>query len=309
MGAGISQWHNQGSRAVPEAARDPRRDLGERDHRRECAKAEARKVGEAVQAAIAAGGGPVSAPWYNVALPIVSIKEPLWVDVTLHLPSRLAWIMHEVSLRSKKCYLKLETMAELGVMGADERWYPASAAEVEHALRTITETWRLFKWDRIARAYVRVLKPGESSKAFKTRVQRTIFVEVAICWVLRDLVEYVKDGVVYFRKKAAAHTNAEFAKQLGCSERSIERRMNAALATGCFRRYNRRQNKPLYVRFDDPANEYLMKYREDPRTAQASGVNPYVEPNDDVQTRALEPNQGSPYLVGETPNVAAISSG
>jgi hypothetical protein len=198
--------------------------------------------------------------------PIPSLKGLIWHDVRLHLPSRLVWHMTEVSSRSKQSYVTRKTMAEK---------MSASDGEIARALRTITRQWRLFRWDLTERAYFRILRSRESSKQFKTRVQRTINVPVGICWILRDLVEEVaEDGRQYFRK-AAPHSNEQFSKQLGCHPMSVSRCLDYVLRLGYFRRYNRKKNKPMYVHFDFFDNEIFdEKYSQDERTLDPTGINP-----------------------------------
>jgi hypothetical protein len=81
----------------------------------------------------------LSAKWPSprqlTTLELRSLKHIIWQDWTLHLPSRLAGYMVEVSSRSRKVYLKPETMM---------RTMAASCAEIDLALRTITEQWGLF---------------------------------------------------------------------------------------------------------------------------------------------------------------------
>ena len=211
-----------------------------------------------------------------------SLQDLIWKDSTLHLPSRLVWYMVVVSSWSNKAYPKHETMMQK---------MSASCEEIDRALRTIVEQWKLFVWDRGKAAYLRILEPGETSRKFKARVQHTVLIEVGVSWILRDLLEEQdKDGTVRVGNPAP-HSNKEFAKQLGCSPMSVSRNMGRVLMTGCFKRYNRRRNKPLYARFDE-ALYLLGKYEEDARTRDADGVNPYIEPVPDrLRTHTIQPQK------------------
>ena len=219
---------------------------------------------------------------------LLSIKDLLWHDVTLHLPSRLAWFMTEVSARSGVVYASRDTMMQTMY---------ASYEEIDLALRTIVRQWKLFRWDRSKRAHDRVLKAGETSRRFKKRVQRTIDIAVGIAWVMRDLVEIIhKDGEVGARTPAP-HGNKEFAEQLGCHPMTVSRALNSVLGLGYFRRYNRKRNMPLYARFDWADDEiFSEKYDADPRTEVASGVNAYIEPEE-----RYVPAQRPPKSVLERP--------
>jgi hypothetical protein len=213
---------------------------------------------------------------YESASHIPSIKHLLWRDPTLHLASQLVWYLLEISSQSGRAYPKIETMME-------KTW--ATRGGIELALRTIVEQWKLFRWNRSKTVLVQVCEPGETSRQFKARAQRTVHTAVGICWVLRDLLEREDGNGNILVCKFAPHSNAQFAKQLGCHPDTVSGWMDDALRPGCFKRYNRKQNKPLYARFDHDrvfGDDYLSyKYKEDRRTGSAEGVNPYVEPSPD----------------------------
>lgn len=195
-----------------------------------------------------------------------SLKHTILADRSFHLPSRLAWLMTDVSSASGLFHMRRETTR--GALGATSR-------EIDLALRTITEgRWRLFRWDERERAYRCNRVRGETSRAFKARVQRTVNVKLGVAWVLRDLLE-CRDG---YSAQPAPHSCAEFAAQLGCHEKSVSRVMRGVLGSGCFRRY-RRRGAPLYTRFNDRlASAYEAKYRADPLTEDAGGISRNVIP-------------------------------
>ena len=187
---------------------------------------------------------------------IPSIRDKILADTRLHLPSRLAWSMTDVSSVSGDVFMSLRTMNQnLG----------ASQTEIESAVRTVARQWKLFRWDRTSRSYRRALQDHETSPEFKNRVQRTIHLTVGISWVLRDLLEEFDDRGRVVLRGPAPHTNEQFADQLGSNVRSIRLTMDEVLRLGYFFRYNRRR-KPLYTHPSDLDNEfYDQKYTPDGR--------------------------------------------
>lgn len=192
------------------------------------------------------------------------IEPQILADVSYHLPSRLAWLMTGASSRSNESYMRDSTMMEQ---------LAASSDELDRALRTVSETWKLFRWDGKKNVYARVLaKKTEPSRAFKARVQRKVNLKLGIAWILRDLLEERRtDGKLVPRAALLApHSLNQFAAQLGCHRISVSRVMGEVLAGGYFTRFNRQRqgNMPIYTLRDVDMVETTLdlKYERDERT-------------------------------------------
>jgi hypothetical protein len=208
----------------------------------------------------------------NMMQPVrVPLRQLILADPTFHLPSRLAWLMTDASGTSGESYMRWATMTEAT---------GASDDELERALRTITETWKLFRWDKDKGAFLPVRNRGETSRVFKARVQKQVNLKLGIAWVLRDLLE----GVDYY--PCVPHSVKQFADQLDCEEKSVSRVMRGVLSSGYFLHYRRCRGSAIFARFDCHLRNALdAKYTINPRTVDADGVNPNVEPS---QRRNLE---------------------
>lgn len=149
--------------------------------------------------------------------PIVDLM--LW-NTTPDQGSRLAWWFTNLWLLYGEVNPKLETIK-----------LKVNADTIEELKRNglwkVLGKWKLFRYDDKEHRYLAVKPPKETKAQFKLRVQRTISKQVALWWIVRDLVEVIgKDGKGYPRPVPTPHTNQEFMDQVQCTEQTVTRYVN-----------------------------------------------------------------------------------
>jgi hypothetical protein len=148
------------------------------------------------------------------------IQDMMLWNTTTDQGSRIAWWFANLYLLYHDVNPKLETIK-----------LKVNAQSIEELKRNglwkVLGKWKLFRYDDKEHRYHPNLLPKETDKQFKLRVQRTISKQVALWWVVRDLVEVIgKDGKGHPRPVPSPHTNIEFMQQVLCTEQTVTRYVN-----------------------------------------------------------------------------------
>ena len=182
-----------------------------------------------------------------------SILDMMRWNTDWHQPSRLAVRMICLWQLYHKVYFTLDTA---------QRWLNAPSPEsVKDSLKYIEHEFELFHYDKKKEHFVPIKPAKETDAQFKLRMQRTIRNQVALGWVVRDLIEqYGTDGKAWPRVEISPHTNREFMEQVQCTEQTVTRYVNQMVEVeGYALRYEGNgRHKSYFVRPDHEEHEEMQ---------------------------------------------------